>query len=313
MIITRILMIFIVLMLGGCFSEEKPLKVAISPWIGYEPIYQAEEFGWLDKNIELVKGKIPSDSLKRIISGKVDAAAMTMEDVILARTQGVDLRIVAVLDISSGADIVLSKEPVKSLSELRGKRVGCENSALAFLILDKTLQKAGLQHTDITIIDVPPTQQLDAWKRNTVDVVITYEPYATQLLTLDANYVISSRELPEMIYDVLAVRADRVIGRESSIDKLLQSHFRSLEYFHKNYQDTLFRIAAREGNSPADVKRALGGIVLPSKVANKVFFEETSSLYKTAIELNTLMFEKGFIVKKSSLHNLTDSTYIEEM
>jgi len=47
-------LLLLLVVFSGCLSEEKPLKVATSPWIGYEPIYQAEEFGWLGKDIELI-------------------------------------------------------------------------------------------------------------------------------------------------------------------------------------------------------------------------------------------------------------------
>ncbi len=310
--IVRALLLFVLLMLGGCLSEEEKLRVAVLPWIGYESIYQAEEFGWLDNSIELVKGDIPSDSFKRIMNGEVDAAAVTMEDVILARTRGVELSIVAVLDISAGADIVLAKDSVKSLVDIKGKRIWCEDSALASLILTKMLEKAGLAQSDVTVVNVPSTQQLEAWNKDRVDIVITYEPYASKLFSKGAHYLISSREFSEMIFDVLAVRKDRLEGRESSIKKLLKAHFEALDYFHKNYKDILYRISAREGNSPDEIKRALGGVMLPSKAANRVFLAQGSNLYKSAKELNDLMFDKGFIAKKATWDDFTDPTFLKD-
>lgn len=303
---------FFLLTLSGCFSEEKSLKVATLQWIGYESIYQAEEFGWLDKNVKLVKGNIPSDSLRRILSGEVDAATMTMEDVILARAKGVELIIVAVLDISAGADVVLSKKSILDVTQLKGKRIGSEKSALASLILIKTLEKAGLQESDVTVLDLAPPEQLDAWKKDEVDVVITYEPYASKLFEEKANYILSSRELPEMIFDVLAVRTDRIEGREDGVKKFLEAHFKALEYFRQHYKDVTYRIATREEITPEDVSRALGGVVLPSKSANGNFFDEKSSLFKAAKELNELMFEKGFITKKASLDNLLNPRFLKD-
>ena len=178
-------------MFNGCFSEDKSLKVAISPWIGYEAIYQAEAFGWLDKGIELVKGETPSDNFKRIMSGEVDAAALTMEDVLVARSQGVNLTIVAVLDVSAGADIILSKDEISDLSHLKGKRVGAEISALSSLMLTKTLEKGGLRYDDVTVLDLSPTKQLEAWKAGKIDFVVSFEPYASQLLAEGAHYLIA--------------------------------------------------------------------------------------------------------------------------
>ena len=36
--------------MSGC-SRRDPLRTGIHPWIGYEPLYLAEEFGWLPETI----------------------------------------------------------------------------------------------------------------------------------------------------------------------------------------------------------------------------------------------------------------------
>ena len=115
-----------------------------------------------------------------------------------------------------------------------------------------------------------------------------------------------------MIFDVLAVRTDRLEGRESGVKKLLKAHFRVLEYFQINYKDILYRIAEREGISLNDVKRALGGVVLPSKSANNSFFGKKSTLLKSAKELNALMFDRGLILEKASLDKLTNPMFLKE-
>ncbi len=296
----------------GCSDQEKPLRVGIIPWIGYESIYQAKEFGWLDADVELVEGSIASDSFKRIISGEVDAAAMTIDDIILARSKGISLTVVAVLDISAGADILLSKIQITDLSQLKGKRIGCENSALASLILAKTLDKADLNEDDVSIVRVSPPEQSGAWEKDEIDLAITYEPFASSLIDKNAYHVLSSRDLPELIFDVLAIRTDRIKGRESAIRKLLQAHFRALGYFHENYKDTIYRIATREGVSPVAIERALRGVILPSKEANDIYLSENSRLFVSLNELNSLMQDKGFIAHKVTLENLVNKNYMKE-
>ncbi len=41
--------------LAGC-SKSGPLAFGIHPWIGYEPLYLASDFGWLPESITLSPG-----------------------------------------------------------------------------------------------------------------------------------------------------------------------------------------------------------------------------------------------------------------
>ena len=42
----------------GCGRSE-PLRVGVHPWIGYEPLFLAEEFGWLADSVKLGRQPIP--------------------------------------------------------------------------------------------------------------------------------------------------------------------------------------------------------------------------------------------------------------
>jgi NitT/TauT family transport system substrate-binding protein len=65
--------------LVGC-SKSQPLKTGIHPWIGYESLYLADEFGWLPQTVELVKGQAASDSMTGLLAGELDAAALTLDE-----------------------------------------------------------------------------------------------------------------------------------------------------------------------------------------------------------------------------------------
>ena len=163
---------------------------------------------------------------------------------------------------------------------------------------------------DVSPVYIPPFEQLEAWEREEVDIVLTYEPFASKLIEKNAHYVLSSRDFPEMIFDVLAVREDRLRGRESSVKKLLDAHFKTLKYFSSNYQDVIHRIATREEISLSDVKRALGGVILPTKIANYGYFGKDSRLIISAKELNKIMSKTSN--KSEAVDVVTDNNTEQE-
>ncbi|MCK5188995.1 MAG: ABC transporter substrate-binding protein, partial [Methylococcales bacterium] len=94
-------------------------------WPGYDLMFLAQKQGWLvDPNLKLLTTQSATDSIMALSTGQVDGAALTLDEVLLARDKGIPLTIVLVFDISAGADMVLSRAKINSLSELKGKRIG---------------------------------------------------------------------------------------------------------------------------------------------------------------------------------------------
>lgn len=91
------------LILPGC-GQSAPLKVAAHVWPGYELMFLAKEQGWLDpERVELVSTPFASSSLEALISGQVDAAAVTLDEVLSARDRGLPLTVVLVFNVSAGS------------------------------------------------------------------------------------------------------------------------------------------------------------------------------------------------------------------
>ena len=97
--------------LPGC-SDPVPLRFGIHPWIGYEPLYLARDFNWLPDTVALVPGTSAKDSMEGLISGALDGAALTLDETIRVRSSGLELLVVAVADVSAGADVLMVKPSI---------------------------------------------------------------------------------------------------------------------------------------------------------------------------------------------------------
>ncbi|MHA6964218.1 ABC transporter substrate-binding protein [Zobellella denitrificans] len=287
--------------LGACSAA--PLRLGIHPWIGYETLYLARDFGWLPPAIQLQSGASASDSLAGLQQDRLDAACLTLDEVLLARGAGVSLTIGLVFNVSAGADMVLAREGIQRLEQLAGKRLGVEPNALGALMLAKVLRRAGLSPSALTLVELAPESQLEAWRTGRLDAVITYEPTAGQLLQLGARRLFDSRELPDTIFDVLAVRRDRI--RRPQLQALTAAHFRALEHIRSNRQDALYRIAARQGVSHALAERALAGVVLPMLSANRRYLVDgEGKLAQAAALLAELMAGQGLLARPDDRQGL---------
>ncbi|HJW32733.1 MAG TPA: ABC transporter substrate-binding protein [Holophagaceae bacterium] len=294
----------------GC-RRGRELVVGIHPWIGYETLYLARGFKWLPPTVRFHEGGSVSDLMAPLRAGTLDAACLTLDETLRARAEGLPLKVVLVFDASAGADAVLARPGIRKLADLRGKRLGVERNALGALMLAKVLESSGLEASDLILVEIPIEQHVAAWRRNDLDAVITFEPTSTFLLREGAHVIFDSRQVPETVFDVLAVRADRIPDRRSALGALVAGHFRGLAHLQTNRQDSIYRIAARQGVTPEEVQRALSGILLPSLPGNRAYLASPDSrLLAAARTVSGILVKSGDLKREASLEGLVDPTWL---
>ncbi len=270
--------------LPGC-SSSQPLRMGLHPWIGYESLYLAEEFGWLPQRVRLLHGASATDSLQGLADGQLDAAALTLDEMLRARNGGLPLVAALIMDVSAGADVLMVHPAISRLPELAGKRIAVAPSALGELMLQRVLERAGLAASDIQRVDLPVNRHLEAWQQGAIDASVCYEPVASLLAAAGGERLFDSRQLPDTIFDVLAVNAERVANRSQDVTELIVAHFRGLDHLVRNPHDALYRVASRQQVSVAVVRRSLAGIMLPDLAANHRYLAGDSRIERAASQM----------------------------
>ncbi len=269
----------------GCGSSD-PIKMASHIWPGYEFLFLARDMGWLKpEDAVLVETRNASESAEHLLSGKVQAAALTLDETLRIIQQGVPLFVVLIFDVSSGADALLVKSHIKSLSDLKGTRIGVETTAVGALMLNKIMAKANLLPTDFEVVHINVDTHMTSWQNNNLDALITYEPTASRVEKLGAVRLFDSHEIPNTIFDVLAVRQDAAENYSLQLKALISSHFRAQWAWKTNPIDTAYRLAKRLDAQVADIQMLFRELELPDLIYNHHLLGGTAS------ELNTLSKE----------------------
>ena len=290
-------------MLTGC-SRNEPLRVAVPPWIGYETLFLARDFGWLSHDVVLLESGSPDGAEEALTSGQVDAAALTLEEVLLARSNGLDLSAVLVFNVSAGGDALLARPQIGSLKALRGTRVGLAPSALASLLLSRALASAGLGLDDVQQVPLPINEQLAAWRAGRIDALVVYAPFSEGFVAEGAVRLFDSSEMPDAIFDVLAVRRHAL--KRQQLETLIEAHFRGLEHLRTSREDALYRIAARRSVPVAAVRASLAGVSLPDLARNRMVLLPGSIAEHAARSINRLMVSLEMLPQSDTLDRLFD-------
>ncbi|UCV09039.1 ABC transporter substrate-binding protein [Dechloromonas denitrificans] len=297
---------------AGC-KPTPPLAVASHVWPGYELMFLARSEGWLPgEALRLLETRSATDSIAALMEHRAEAAALTLDEVLRVRAGGIPLTVVLVFDISAGADVVIAKPEIRRLADLKGKVIGAETSALGALILVRLLAKAGLTKDDVSILSLTPDSHFDAWHDRRIDALITYEPTASRLLSEGAKRLLDSRQFPETIFDVLAVRSDLAHQHEAALRALIGGHFRGIQRLRQSPQDTAYRLAGRLALPGDRALQTFRGLQLPSLSENKSLLVPTGRLLAASRELNTLMLANGLLAKADNLLDLVSDAYLPD-
>ena len=105
-------------------------------WIGYESFYLARDLGFYnDTPIRFVEHLSATQQIRAFRNRTIQAATLTLDEVLLLLEQGHNPKVVMVIDISHGGDVIIGNSYIKNLKDLQGRRVAVENTAVGGYII----------------------------------------------------------------------------------------------------------------------------------------------------------------------------------
>ncbi len=311
------------LVLAGLSLSATPLsaaalKIAYSDWPGWVAWEVAIQKGWLKQ------AGVDADflwfeyapSMDAFTAGKVDAVMVTNGDALVTGANGAKNIIVMLTDYSNGNDMIVAKPGIKSIKDLKGKKIGLEVGLVEHLMLLNALKKNGLSESDVTIVNTPTNQTPQVLASGQVDAIAAWQPNAGQALKAVAGStaIYSSKDEPGLIYDTITVSPQSLAEHRAEWVKLVSVWDKVLTYINDpaTKPDALKIMAARTGSTPADYAafisgthflslatgekiiagkgNTFGSLTGSSKVANE--FNVANNVYKQSQDVSTYIDDK---------------------
>jgi taurine transport system substrate-binding protein len=163
-------------------------KVIIGTFGDPTPVQMAEHEGKLAAatgwNVDWRKFASGTDVIAAMASGDVLLAELGSSPFAIGATQGVDFE-AFMLDYVIGESeslIVHNDAGIKSLEDLKGKRVATPIGSTAHFSLMGALKHAGIGENDVNIMGMPPDQITAAWQQGNIDAAFIWPPAQTEIL-----------------------------------------------------------------------------------------------------------------------------------
>src|SRR6476469_1512776 len=189
------------------------LKISYNLWPGYFPLAIAKEKGFFQQQgvkVEAIYSENYLAPLSDFSGGKYDGVALTLGSVMNLIEKNPNAQIVLVTDRSAGADAIVARREIKSVADLKGKRIGAKLNDFGELFITKMLEKNGLSATDVKLVNLEGETIPSHLQSGDIQAGHTWNPYASGAVKAGAKVLFTSKQTPGLIPDAFVFRSDVV-------------------------------------------------------------------------------------------------------
>jgi ABC-type nitrate/sulfonate/bicarbonate transport system substrate-binding protein len=176
-------------------TELTKLKVIVLPYIGYAPIFIAQEEGYFAEQgleIEPVKMNESEKAIPALLQGDIDVLIGSLNlGAMNAINRGGVLKIVADQNHLSSSGCTSIAFLVRNtlfdagdftVGALRGKRIASNPHNIEGYVVEKLLRTVSLTPNDVSFENIPPATVAEALTNGKIDVAQISEPWITRIL-----------------------------------------------------------------------------------------------------------------------------------
>ncbi len=280
----------------GSQGLSRPLRVAINTWAGHAPgivangglatgsaasLYK-KKYG-LDVEFKLIED--PDTKLAAFIKGDVDVMWDTVDsyarEASVLAEKGLKARSILQQDWSRGGDGIVSLKTIKSVEDLKGKRIATTKFTpshwlLLFLLAQSGLTPQERQEVERNLVFTGTAPDAAAlFKAGKVDAAVTWEPDlsgAVAAREAEAHVLVSTTAATNVIADTLVARQDVIDQAPKSLESFVAGWFDAISVMKEDPQSTNKLVGDALKLSTDDVSGMLSGLKLTPFSDNALFF-----------------------------------------
>ncbi len=310
----------ILFLCAGSVYAAEPIKLAMSTWLGYAPLYLAKEKGFFQKrglDVEIVVIESPADRRVAFAADKIQGFATTVDTQVMtaAAENPIPLKQVLALDDSHGGDGIVSKKEIKTIKDLKGKTVAAQLGAGAsYFWLNYVLAQNGMKLCDLKTIDMKAGDAGSAFVAGKVDAAVTWEPWLSKARETPFGHILlASDKTPGIIVDSLAFKPDFLKKRGEDVKKIVAAWNEAVKFATDNPQEADAIMAKFTGQKPEEFTKEKTGVHFYGEKENKDYFGTAKNpglLYKVTQRAADLWFDLKLIKVKPKAADLIDGSFL---
>ena len=309
---------------GSADTPAKPgqLRIAYSDWPGWVAWEIAIQKGWFkEAGVDVdFKWFEYAPSMEAYSAGKVDAVAVTNGDALVTGSSGGKSTCIVANDYSDGNDMIVAKPGIKTMAQLKGKKIGVEVGFVDHLLLMNALKSAHMTDKDVQIVNVPTDQTPQSLKSGTVDAIAAWQPNSGNALKElpGSTPIFTSANVPGLIYDLLCVNPRSVAEHRDDWMKVVKTWFRVTDFIAdpKNLDEAAKIMSARVGLTPEQYKPLMKGTHLLNLAENIKHYKKAEgfeSIFGSSTIVDDFNVKNTVYKTPQKVDEYFDPSFVEEL
>lgn len=285
-------------------AEPAKLKIAFSTWIGYGPLFIAQDQGYFEKygvKPELTIMEDESQFANAMFSNSIQGLCHVIDREVISFSKDIPETLAYVLDESSGGDGIIAAKEIQSVKDLKGKTVGLDKSSTSYFFFLTALEGSGLTEQDIKVQDMSAADAGAAFVAGKLDAAVVWEPWLSNATKREGGHsILTSEQLSKTIVDCLTLRTDFVKAHPEAAKGLVQAWYDAIEFYKKNPAKGN-EIMAKGLNLPvSDVEAMVKGVKFFDQAGNKEFFDKgtKNNIYEVVDRAGSFWVKRNIIPKE---------------
>ncbi len=325
--------------LSGAGKLDRPLVVAINTWAGHAPgiVYnngmdpndgsQYRRKHGLDVKFVLIED--PAAKLAAFRKGDVDIMWDTVDN--WAREASVlvenntNAKSILMQDWSRGGDGIVSLASIKSIEDLKGKKISCTQFTPSHFLLLYLLSQSGLTPQDRAAVEksIIFTQDAPAaaamFKAGQVDAAVTWEPDLSASVEArgdQAHILLSTTAASNIIADTLVSRQDVIERAPESVRAFVNGWFQGMEMMKRDPASAYAVVGKALKLDTDTVAGMLSGLKLTPYADNAQFYGLTGGKphYETLFDTAFVIWrKKGLVTRPVEAKDWADSRFLASL
>ncbi|MDA9165224.1 ABC transporter substrate-binding protein [Alphaproteobacteria bacterium] len=151
---------FIILTLSVANAKTDKITIGLDWFINpdHAPLIIAQKRGFFKEvglEVEMIEPADPNDPPKLVAAGKLDLAISYQPQLHIQVDQGLPVvRVGTLVSVPLNSLVVLENGPIKSISDLKGKKIGFSVGGFEEALLSGMLEKYNIKMTDVDLINI---------------------------------------------------------------------------------------------------------------------------------------------------------------
>ncbi|MCI5865672.1 MAG: NrtA/SsuA/CpmA family ABC transporter substrate-binding protein [Cloacibacillus porcorum] len=162
------------------------------------------------------------------------ASCLGATSALLAASEGLDIKIVGIYSRAPKAFMIVVKDPaIKSVRDLKGKKVAGPKGTILHQLLAAALEKEGMTVKDVQFIQMDLPSGANALAKGSVDAALLAGPAAYNTLASGARMLKNGEGLVDATI-VIATTEKFLKEYPKAVETFMETHKKSIEWMKKN-------------------------------------------------------------------------------